>query len=604
MKLATTSFSRRLQGRRPWAVVLSPLAAALLAACTGIIGSEDGVPEGPDVPPSTPTDFSCDPDAVPEALPLRRLSDVQYRNTLRDLVTFALPAESEEVMTEIAFQTAQLVADVAANDGGDQRYAKFSRLDQTVQQAHIDTGYHTAEAVGAALTEDPTRIATVVGDCATDADPGNDDACLDDFIRRFGERALRRAIDDEDVAFYREPAGTAPLEPADYADVIALLLNAPHFRYFVEHGQGGFAEDQVAPLDAYELASRLSYHFWQTMPDEALFAAARSGELLSDEGYQAQVQRIFNDPRTTASLEGFFGQWLQNSTLEPLDSRLGSPAFDTMRGSFTPTPTLREDMWQEVVDSAVYYTEQGGSFEDFFRSDRSFAKTPELAAIYGVEPWTSGEPPAMNDPARAGLITRAAYLATGSANTRPVMKGVFLRRAILCDPIPPPPPEAESVEIELPEDASTREYVDALTGTGSCGSCHIPLINPLGFATENFDALGRKRDVQVLIDPANGDVIGEAEVNTEVVPLVETTDSRTAANAVELADQMLESPKPYACFTRQYFRYTFGRLEDLDRDACALADVKHSLDAGAPLSEVLRTIALSDSFKQRSFDTP
>lgn len=602
MKLTTSRPHPRR--RRPWAVVLSPLAAALLAACTGIIGSEDDVADGPDIPPSTPTDFNCDPNAVPEALPLRRLSDVQYRNTLRDLVTYALPAESTSVMAEIEFQTAQLVADVAANDGGDQRYAKFSRLDQTVQQAHIDTGYYTAEAVGAALTNDPTRTAAVIGDCATDADPANDDVCLDDFIRRFGERALRRPITDEDVTFYRDPAGTAPFEAADYADVIALLLNAPHFRYFVEHGQGGFDEDAVAPLEAYELASRLSYHFWQSMPDDALFAAARSGELLSAEGYQAQVERIFNDPRTTASLETFFGEWLQNSTLEPLDSRVGSPAFDTMRGTFAPTPTLREEMWQEVVDSATYYTEQGGTFEDFFRSNRSFAKTPELASIYGVEPWTSGEPPTMDDPARAGLITRAAYLATGSANTRPVMKGVFIRRAILCDPIPPPPPEAENVEIELPEDASTREYVDALTGGGSCGSCHTPLINPLGFATENFDALGRKRDVQVLIDPATGDVIGEAELDTEVVPLVETTDARTAADAVELAEQILESPKPYACFTRQYFRYTFGRMEDLDRDACALADVKRSLDEGASLSEVLRTVALSDSFKQRSFDTP
>jgi len=590
--------------RRPWAVVLSPLAAAVLAACTGIIGSEGEGPDEPSVPPSTPTEFNCDPNAVPEELPLRRLSEVQYRNTLRDLVDYALPGQTDIVMAELDFETTQLVADVAANDGGDQRYAKFSRLDQTVQQAHIDTEYAAAAAVGAALTNDPIRLAAAAGDCATDADDANDDACLDDFIRRFGERALRRPLEDEDVSFYREPAGAAPFEAADYADVIALLLNAPHFRYFVEHGQAGYDDDPKAPLEAYELASRLSYHFWQTMPDEELLAAARSGELLSDEGYQAQVERIFDDPRATEALSSFFGQWLQNSTLEPLDSRLGSPAFDTMRGDFTPTETLREEMWEEVVDSAVYYTQQGGSFADFFRSDRSFAKSQELASIYGVAPWTGGDPPVMDDPDRAGLITRAAYLATGSANTRPIMKGVFLRRALLCDPIPPPPPEAENVEIELPEDASTREYVDALTGGGSCGSCHTPLINPLGFATENFDALGRKRDVQVLIDPADGAVIGEATIDTEVVPLVETSDPRTASGAVELSDQMLASPKPYACFARQYFRFTFGRIEDLDNDACALDDVKRSLDEGASLSEVLRSVALSSSFKQRSFDTP
>src|SRR5690606_34527523 len=138
---------------------------------------------------------------------------------------------------------------------------------------------------------------------------------------------------------------------ADYADVIALLLNAPQLFYFVEHGTSG--EGAAVALDPFELASRLSYHFWQTMPDAQLFEAARGGTPASEEGYRAEVERIYADPRTERSLREVFGQWLENTTLEELDSRDGTPAFDTLRGDFGPSADLREAMLAEVTDSAV-----------------------------------------------------------------------------------------------------------------------------------------------------------------------------------------------------------------------------------------------------------
>ncbi len=135
-----------------------------------------------------------------------------------------------------------------------------------------------ANSVGAALTSTPARLSRVAGACATDADASNDVACLDAFISSFGERALHRAITDEDLAFYKKVAGAAPFDAADWADVIGLLLAAPEFLYFVESGREAVpgAKD-LYTMSAYELASRLSYHFWQTMPDEELLTHARSG---------------------------------------------------------------------------------------------------------------------------------------------------------------------------------------------------------------------------------------------------------------------------------------------------------------------------------------
>jgi hypothetical protein len=580
-----------------WSTAL-PLCVAA-AACTGVIGDGDDVGEGVEPPGSTPTNFVCDENAVPEALPLRRLSQLQYNNTVRDLVSFLAPSDDAAIHGEIAIQFEALPDDQRI--GTDKTYAGFKRLDQAVQQDHIDTVYRVAAAAAASLTANTARLSETAGACATDGDSSNDDDCLDELIRRFGERAMRKAISDEDIAFYRGPAGSAPFDAADYADVIALILNAPHTLYFVEHGRAG-ADGATAPLAGYELAARVSYHFWQTLPDDALFEAARSGELETEAGFQAQVERVFNDAKTKAALATFFGQWLENSSLQELDSRVGTPIFDSFVGNFVPGPDLRENMFQEVVDSALYYSvDAPGTFADLLTSDKSFAKTDDLASIYGVPVWSSGEPPTLDDPARVGLLTRAAYLSTGSANTRPIMKGVFIRKALLCDDIPPPPPNVGDDPPEATEDASTREAVDALTGTGSCAGCHTVLINPLGYATENFDALGRVRATQLLYDD-QGNEVGSAPIRTDSVPLVEGDDDTPTSGAGELTDLILESPKPYACFARQYFRFTFGRLEDLDRDACALKDVKDALDDDLPLPQVLRAIALSKSFQERSFD--
>jgi hypothetical protein len=182
------------------------------------------------------------------------------------------------------------------------------------------------------------------------------------------------------------------------------------------------------------------------------------------------------------------------------------------------------------------------------------------------------------------------------------MKGVFIRKALLCDEIPPPPPNAAANPPQLSDTLSTREVVEELTGNGACNACHGVSINALGFATENFDSLGRVRAEQTLFDPATGEVVGTAQIDTSGVPRVEISDEQVAKNAAELTNLIAESPKPYACFARQYFRFTFGRLENLERDACALADVKLALDEGKPMADVLRSIARSKAFRMRSFE--
>ena len=183
------------------------------------------------------------------------------------------------------------------------------------------------------------------------------------------------------------------------------------------------------------------------------------------------------------------------------------------------------------------------------------------------------------------------------------MKGVFIRKALLCDQIPPPPENANATPPALSPDSTTREVVEGLTeqeGT-TCAGCHAVLINPLGFATEDFDALGRHRTEQVLYDD-DGNVTGSKPVDTTSVPRVDPDDDRMSSGAADLTQYMLESERVHACFARTYMRWTFGRPEDLDRDGCMLNAMTSDLVAGAPLEEVLREIALRDEFKTRDIE--
>ncbi|HXI58712.1 MAG TPA: DUF1595 domain-containing protein, partial [Polyangia bacterium] len=207
----------------------------LLGGCSG--GSHPG-PAGPaGAPGPSAVRFSCDAAAMPQQDGLRRLTATQYRNTVASLAAWSLsnPSAGQALMQELG--------DVLAMVPDDQRepvpqdlHGSYRRLDQTLQQEHVDGYFQAGVAVAARLT-DATRLAAVVGACATDGDPGNDARCLDDFVRRFGARALRRPLTDDEVTFYRSVYGADTTANAQaYADVIGVMLNAPQFLYFVEQG--------------------------------------------------------------------------------------------------------------------------------------------------------------------------------------------------------------------------------------------------------------------------------------------------------------------------------------------------------------------------------
>jgi hypothetical protein len=562
--------------------------------------------DGTDDPNGPLPSFACDDAAQPPVATLRRLTVTEYGNSLRELVRFAVgdDTQAEQVMSALAPALATLPED-RREPTADDLHGSYRRLDQSLQQSHVDGYFAVGTALGAALTT-AQRLERVVGACATDADAANDAQCLRGFIERFGARALRRALDADEVEFYTSVYGaTATADPLAYADLIGVLMNAPEAVYFVEHGADELAaQPGVYEVDAFELASRLSFQLWQTAPDDALRAAAADGSLLDDDVYAAQVDRLLDDPRAHTVLAEFFADWLKVEELPALDAKNQDPVFAAFAGDALPTAGLRQAMIDDVLGLLEHASWSGADVPSLFRNEQSFARSEELAALYGVPVWDgNSEPPSFPAGERPGLLTRALFLATGSPNTRPIMKGVFVRKQILCDELPPPPPGANAKPPELRPDMTTREVVEELTETPGtvCAGCHSALINPLGFATEGFDALGRLRSEQRLFD-MDGSELGSKPIDTGTIPNVVLGDDTPSRGIADLSEQIAVSGKAEACIARNFFRFTYARWEDEELDGCALESLRSALDAGGTIPDLLRAAVLSPEFRRRRFE--
>ncbi|MDB4981670.1 MAG: hypothetical protein JWM82_2422, partial [Myxococcales bacterium] len=557
--------------------------------------------------------FTCDATTPPASTPLPRLSQAQYVNTLHDIVKFALGGDEGATTAVLSAPDAMLaMADYPVDEHAKtprDRFGTYRRMNQEVQDAHVRSTYAMAIAVGTQLTTSQ-KLGTVVGACATDADTSNDATCITSFITNFGLRALRRPLTPDEVTFYRGFYGTSnAIDPAAFADVIGGFLTAPQFLYIVEHGDTPVANKaNVYALTSYEIASRLSYQFIQSMPDAALLAAAADGSLIKNPTvYAAQVDRLLADPRAKTTFDEFFFDYFKLfqsdiRNLVGLDARNGNATFKAFAGTDLPSSTLGTEMQTELVDMSRYFTfTKPGSLSSLLTTDYSFAKTADLAKIYDIGVWNgTSEPPKFPADTRPGFLTRAAFLTSGGVGTRPIMKGVFIRKFLLCDDVPDPPANAANTPIDT-STKNTRQAVEGITeqeGT-SCTVCHKSLINPLGFSTEIFDALGRARKDQPLFD-ATGNITTRVPVDAHTVPQVVSGDMTESSGPADVVRLINSSAKAHACFARNYFRFTFRRLDDPATDGCALERLRQKVMHGT-LSDAFRDVALTDEFKSRNF---
>jgi len=554
-----------------------------------------------------PAQFGTCPtgDAEPGVTPLAKLTTVQYRNTVRDLlVASGLDTAVSEITPALA----------AVPD--DSTQASFRGLDKRISSDHINAYFNVAVAVGNAVTSSSSRLTALAGSCATDASLTS--TCLDAFLADFGRRALRHPLTTAELTEYRDVAqGTSPqaMSAAEaLRNVVVTLLMAPRFVNHLElEGAPVAKSDDYLALNPYEVASRLSYTFWQTMPDDALLTAAEDGSLSTDAGFNAQLDRLFADPRTQDTVWQFWNEWMRFDSFTGFSSE--RPAFQSLAAGEHLGETGHDhwaDMVQEIRDLTELYTwKQDGTFLDLMTSNVSVTRSADLAHLYGVKAWSgSGAYPALPDGTREGLLLRSALLVSSLETTNPFHRGAQIRRAVLCENLQPPDPTtlpAGSLDPPPQNEAlTTRERFEAkIKGNSLCMGCHGSF-SSIGYTLEAYDSLGRFRTDEQIFDEQTGDLVATLPVNTVASVTIGSEPATDVSGPLELNQRLLDSGQVEGCLSANYFRYALRRDPTSDSaDACAFDHMRTSLDApGTGLKAVFRSIATEAAFRRRKVGAP
>lgn len=572
-----------------------------MVACEGAIGGAGGGPRLGDDGPSNNSGSSF---GYASQASLLRLTKLQHQRTMEDLLGHFLGGDADAVLDQIEPAYGIIPDDPSELDVGGLVGSTFSRMSQNVGELHIRGYFDVAQTAANAIVQDDLRRSSMFNGCG---DTASDDhsSCITPFIDSFGLWTMRRPLTDQERDFFlntvfANDGQSYEATPEALSDLLTAFFVAPNFIYRLET-DGDEIDEGLYELDAYGLASRLSYHFWGSMPDEELFAAAADGSLLTESGYAAQVDRVYADERTRVMFEHFFFEWLElYKAGDPFGGvTSGNPQKMAFIEGYDVSPQLRENMVAEVLEMTEYYR-QDGTFDDLFTSTASFARTEDLAAIYEVPTWDGSE--ALVEfpiPERKGLLGRAALLAAATVESHPILRGVRIRENFMCDVLGTPPANINRDVEDLEGTVTTRERVESLTSPSSCSGCH-QFINGLGFPLEAFDALGRHRTAEMVID-AEGSV-SMLPVDVAATPFIDgLDDGRTVTGPAGLTDELLQGGKLQRCFAQHYVRFALGLSADpsFGGDAETIDALGDELSAGAALSDVFKRIAFLPAFQQR-----
>jgi hypothetical protein len=504
------------------------VALAAAVACTGEI-SQTGERGGPP---------AVDPVLAIES-GVRRLSQAELDNTLRDL---------------LGDDTAP-----AARLLNEDEFRPFDN-DYTIQQASealITSLEALAEQVAERAVGDAARRAALVPCTPSGA---GDEQCFREFLDAFLPRALRRAVTTEEINAYIPLLAFASEDNAvvdnDFYTAIQLAVSAtlqdPEFLYRVEQGTPGDTPG-LLELDGYEIASRMSYLLWASMPDDALLAAAAAGTLESSEGRRAEALRMLADSKARTQLHRFHAMWLGYR-------------------SIPHTPELVDAFNREtsaLIDRVIL--DEPGSYLRMFTMDETYIDD-SLADHYGLPRPANGQGWVSYDgTGRAGILGHGSLLAAFSKfeDTSPTQRGILVRTRFMCEEVPRPPP---NVDADQPPQGAMdavckyERYAEHRDQSSSCAGCHS-LVDPIGFGLENYDVAGRYREhddgLPECVIEGSGEIVGVGAFS----------------GPGELSRLLVDNDYVDACAVEQFLTFALGRPTS-SYEAQLLQEMVESFRAG------------------------
>jgi hypothetical protein len=563
--------------QKTWPFVASGL--VLCAACTGYIGSSGAAPQGSSSGsnggggtggsvgsgnaaspsnPSTPSDMT-DPNAA-GVMPLMRLTNREYDDTVHDLL-----GDTTQPATQFASDRDPTFEFRRAGDLAEQ--------DATLLET-------AAESLAAAAIP---NLNTMLPCASTGGD-----ACAQQFITQFGQRAFRRPLSSSEasrlMALYTTGRTTLNLA---FPDAISLLIEAmlqsPQFLYHweVSPTDAPIYDGSVLQLGAYQIASRLSYFIWGSMPDDTLFAAAASGELNTVAGVTTAARRLLADPKARGTVSSFFSDWLA------LDGLAARAKDTTLYPQYTPA--LQAAMLAETstfVQTVVF--DGDGRWSTLLGAPYSYIDQ-SLGTLYGAQVVGTGVQRTMLNPSqRAGFLTQGSFLAlTGTTEgSDPPRRGQAVLTKLLCRPLPPPP---ANVPPAAPASAggTTRERFTEHDMNPCAQGCHTTM-DPIGFAFENYDGIGgyRTTDNGLPVDASGSLSIDGAK--------------QSFNDAIGLVQILTKSSEVRQCFSTEWARYALDRPDTPDDQASLAAVALAFSQDTAGVQDLMTAVATMRSFRYRS----
>ncbi len=510
----------------------------------------------------------CRQTSQPGRVTIRRLNRAEYNNTIRDLMG-------------VDFQPAK---DFPADDVGNgfDNIAEVLSLPPLLMEKYFEAA---EQIVDRALSNEGLRDRFVA---QAPTEPQQFRGTARRVLEPLATRAFRRPVRAGELDRLLDLVQQAAEAGADYPSSIGLALQAiltsPHFLFRIELDDPASEGNQPRALNGYELATRLSYFLWSSMPDETLFELAAADRLQDATVRHEQVLRMLADPRSQALVDNFAAQWLELRNLAKLTP-------DTERFQEFDEP-LRQAMQKETELFFREVMTYDRSILEFLDADYTFVNG-RLARHYGISD-VQGDAfrkVQLSDPRRGGLLTQASILTLTSNPTRtsPVKRGKWILENILGAPPPPPPPGVQ----QLSEDGqaellgSLRERMEQHRSDPSCAVCHKKM-DALGFGFENFDAVGawRERDGQFPIDASGELPGGQYFAGPQDLRKVLMTSRR---------DEFLR------CLSEKMLTYALGRgLESYDR--CTIDEIVNRLETNDyRFSALLLAVVDSEAFLMRGF---
>lgn len=516
-----------------------------------------------------PAELRCTTD--PGTVVARRLNRLEYNNTVRDLL-------------DVTWNPADAFPKDDFGDSFDNN-ARALSTNPLLAAAYMDAAAAIAEEAGVRGSPVQRKVevcsTTVIGV----------DACARITATELLKRAFRRPVLDTEVDRYVELIQSVRDEGGTFWEGVQAMLEATllsvNFLYRVEVDPNTAEPHAVTD---YELASRLSYFLWSSMPDDELFERAAAGDLGSENTLEKQVGRMLNDSKASALLDAFAGRWLEVDSIAESNkpSRDVFPEYTNAIERAMEQETRR--FMRDIIFGDLPYDEALTANYTYLNED--------LAAYYGIEGDfdSSFQRSALDGTGRVGLLTQGSILTlTGAPDrTSPTRRGTFVLSNLLCS-APPPPPGNVQGNLDTPPEVDAgvaptiEERAREHASDPTCRACHA-IMDPIGFGLENFDAVGRFREEEngVPIE-ASGDLL----TSGGLVPF---------SGAQELSELLQEDPRLYACAVEKLFSFATGRLPSDSEadDACRTEKLTDAFaDGDYDFRELITMVVLTDSFRGR-----